>query len=75
MKKAESKVRSTKASLEQLLEEARRITKVKVKRKHDLPEELKAAFQTMPETLGELEDAINSAHARIQLMARADEQV
>lgn len=53
--------------------EARRLSGV---RKYDeLPEEVRAEFGKLPDTVAEIEDAVHSANARIQLMGRADEQV
>ena len=74
-KSAEREARVAKEKLEELLKTARSLSTFNVRRMRDLPDAIKAVFETMPENLGEIEDAINSAHARVQLMASADEQV
>lgn len=43
--------------------------------KEDLTDDLRAQFEPLPNTIPEIDDAIGSASARIQLMGRADEQV
>jgi hypothetical protein len=57
------------------LKVARGLSNVNVRCKNDLPDAIKEVFATLPENIVEIEDAMNSAHARIQLMARADQQV
>lgn len=74
-KSAEREARVAKEKLDELLKTARSLSTFNVRRMRDLPDAIKAVFETMPENLGEIEDAINSAHARVQLMASADEQV
>lgn len=46
-----------------------------VKQRSELPRDIEEQFATLPATIPEIDDAIGSAQARIQLMGRADERV
>lgn len=46
-----------------------------VKQRSELPKEIEDQFAALPSTIPEIDDAIGSANARIQLMGRADERV
>ena len=56
-----------------MLDEARRTTGVR--QFDDLSDEIKSKLAALPTCLNDIDDAIHSASARIQLMGRADEQV
>lgn len=48
---------------------------LRIRHREELPHDLREEFDTLPATIPELDDAIGSANARIQLMGRADEQI
>jgi hypothetical protein len=48
---------------------------LRIRAKEELTAEVRAMFELLPNTIPEIDEAIGSATARIQLMGRADEQV
>lgn len=64
----EAKLRAKKAQ-----EDSYRLLRIRVK--EELTAEVRAMFELLPNTIPEIDEAIGSATARIQLMGRADEQV
>jgi len=62
-----------KSRVAQALDESRKTTGVR--QFDDLSDEMKAKLAALPTCLNDIDDAIHSASARIQLMGRADEQV
>ncbi|XP_046447259.1 structural maintenance of chromosomes protein 5-like isoform X2 [Daphnia pulex] len=64
----EAKLRAKRAQ-----EDAYRCLRIRVK--EELTAEVRAMFELLPNTIPEIDEAIGSATARIQLMGRADEQI
>ena len=49
--------------------------KTGVRKLEDLPADVRSKLAALPSTINEVDEAIDHANARIQLMGRADEQV
>lgn len=73
MSAAERLAQQAKRKAKEAQEEA--ILVLGVRQRIELTEEMRREFESLPNTLAEIEDAIGSANARLQLMGRADEQV
>nr|SVE82857.1 EOG090X0JQ4 [Daphnia magna] len=70
---ADRLAREAKLKAKQAQEDCFRV--LRIRHREELPHDLREEFDTLPATIPELDDAIGSANARIQLMGRADEQI
>lgn len=71
--RAERAAQESKRRAKQAQEVVQRL--LNITQRSELSDEVRAQFDTLPDTVDEIEDAISNANARIQLMGRADEQV